>query len=210
VNELLTLTNAGWTTLGLLVLVFGFVPGPALSLITRLLAADDPRRDELHAELYAVPRWERPFWVAQQFEVALREGVAPRASWRWGRHVWHRAKIDSGLARHREHPDTFWVPSDEDKAELRPGDGVKLMWSIKRMPGERMWLTITHRDGDNLVGVLDNWAVFAHIPPGEVVKFRIDDIIDFNWEEDRGEVRAGPPGVSAYHAECNGAGSVSG
>lgn len=203
-NEMLTLTNAGWATLGLLVLVFGFAPGIALALITKLLAADDPRHDELQAELYAVPRWERPFWVAQQFEVALREGFAPRVSWRWGRHIWHRAEIESGVALHRQYPDTFWVPSDEEKAQLEPGDGVKLIWRIKRTPGERMWVTITHRDGDNLVGVLDSWAVFAYIHPGEVVKFHIDDIIDFHWEEDRGK-DDGSPGVAAYHAECNGA-----
>lgn len=202
-NEMLTFTNAGWVTLGLLVLVFGFVPGIALALITKLLAADDPRREELHAELYAVPRWERPFWVAQQFEVALREGFAPRASWRWGRHVWHRSKIESGLAMHRQYPDSFWVPSDEDKAQLRPGDGVKLLWSVKKMPGERMWVTITRRDADNLVGVLDSWAVFAYIHPGEVVKFHIDDIIDFHWEEDRG-ADEGSLDLAAYHAECNG------
>ena len=36
--------------------------------------------DELIAELYAVPRVGRPFWVAQQLEVALFEGLGHRVS----------------------------------------------------------------------------------------------------------------------------------
>lgn len=167
-------------TFGIALLIFGFAPGVVLAAIVRLIP-DVDRRQELQAELYEVPRWEQPFWVAQQLEVAIRTGLSPRVSWYWGRYVWHRAKIDSGLDRHREHPDSFWVPSANEKAELRPGDQVKLMWSVKRMKasGERMWVMITHRDGDRLKGTLENWAMFVHLDPGETVKFHIDDIIDY-------------------------------
>ena len=40
----------------------------------------DPRRDELIAELYAIPSIQRPLWVAQQLEVALFEGLGHRVS----------------------------------------------------------------------------------------------------------------------------------
>lgn len=66
-------------SLGLALLIFGLAPGMVLSLILCLLPRDDPRRQELHAELYAVPRWERPFWVFDQLEVALRQGVFRRS-----------------------------------------------------------------------------------------------------------------------------------
>lgn len=170
---------------GLALLIFGFAPGIVLAAIVRLIP-DPDRRQELQAELYEVPRWEQPFWVVQQFEVAIRIGMFPRASWYWGRYVWHRAKIDSGLDRHRDHPDSFWVPSADEKAELRPGDRVKLMWSVKRMQatGERMWVTVTHRDGDQLTGKLENWALFVHLEAGETVKFHIDDIIDYVFQDD--------------------------
>lgn len=80
----------------------------------------------------------------------------------------------------------FEVPSDEDKELLRPGDSVELMWAVKRLPGERMWVQVTHRDGDRLAGTLDNWPVFVHMNPGETVKFHIDDIIDCEFvDEDR-------------------------
>lgn len=178
---------------GLALLIFGFAPGIVLAAIVRLIP-DPDRRQELQAELYEVPRWEQPFWVAQQFEVAIRVGLFPEVAWYWGRHVWHRSKIDSGLERHREYPDSFWVPSPEEKAALRPGDSVKLMWSVKRMEaaGERMWVTITERDGDRLKGTLDNWAIFVHLNHGEIVKFHIDDIIDciFEGEDDLNEAAA--------------------
>jgi hypothetical protein len=61
------------------------------------------------------------------------------------------------------------------------------MWSVKRMPGERMWVTITHRDGDNLTGTLYNWAVFAYLRPDETVTFHIDDIIDCIFEDEGDE-----------------------
>jgi hypothetical protein len=168
---------------GVALLIFGFLPGMALAGIVRLIP-DPDRRRELQAELYEVPRWEQPFWVVQQLEVAIRIGLFPQVSWYWGRHVWHRCKIESGLESHRKWPSSFWVPEVDVKAELQPGDRVKLMWSVRRMPGERMWVTITERDGDRLVGTLDNWAMFAFLNPDEVVKFHIDDIIDYLWGDE--------------------------
>lgn len=174
---------------GVALLIFGFAPGMALALIVKLLAKDDPRRAEIQAELYAVPRWERPFWVCEQLEVALREGLFPEASWYWGRHVWHRAKVECGLDNHRRWPESFWVPGDEEKAELEAGDTVRLAWSVKRYAasGERMWVEITHRDGDRLVGRLKNWPVFVHLTHGEIVRFHIDDIIDCHFYEGEAE-----------------------
>lgn len=62
------------------VVVFGFAPGFCLRLIVRAYPRNDPRRSELIAELYAVPRIKRPLWVAEQLEVALFEGLGHRVS----------------------------------------------------------------------------------------------------------------------------------
>jgi hypothetical protein len=167
-------------------LIFGFAPGMVLAAIVRLIP-DFDRRAELQAELYEVPRWEQPYWVVQQLEVAIRVGVFPEVSWYWGRYVWHRCQLQSGLESHLAYPDTFEVPDAEDKAELRPGDSAKLMWAVKRFPGERMWVKIIERDGDRLVGTLDNWPIFAHLYHGEVITFHIDDIIDCTFEDDESE-----------------------
>lgn len=168
-------------TLFVAIAIFGLVPGFALAGIVRLIP-DRDRRRELQAELYEVPRWERPFWVAEQLEVAIRIGLFPRVAWHWGRHVWHRCKLESALELHRAYPESFWVPDDEVKDDLGPGDVVKLMWSIRRFPGERMWVRITGRDGDHLVGTLENIALFAYLEPGETIKFHVDDVIDYEFE----------------------------
>lgn len=158
-------------------LVFGLAPGLVLALIVRLIP-DLDRRAELQAELYAVQRWERPYWVLEQLEVAIRVGLFPRAMWRWSRHVWHRASLQSGLDSHRRCPETFLIPGTDQKDALAPGDLVKLMWSVRRYPGERMWVRITERRGDRLVGTLECWPVFVFMDPGTKVRFKIDDIID--------------------------------
>lgn len=169
----------------LALLIFGFAPGMVLALVVKLLNKEDPRRRELQAELYAVPRWERPFWVCQQFEVGLREGFAPNVSWWLGR-VWlHRAKLESGLELHRQYPETFEIPDAADKRWLEPGDFVKLMWAVRRSPGERMWVEILQRKGDRVVGRLSNEPLFAHMNAGDTIKFHIDQIIDFELDDDR-------------------------
>jgi hypothetical protein len=71
---------ASWPSLGLVVVVFGFAPGFCLRLIVLAYPPGDPRRTELIAELYAVPRLQRPLWVAEQLEVALFEGLGHRVS----------------------------------------------------------------------------------------------------------------------------------
>jgi hypothetical protein len=93
---------ASWPSLLLVVVVFGFAPGFCLRLIVLAYPRGDPRRDELIAELYAVPRVQRPLWVAEQLEVALFEGLGHRvaAGIRWL----------TGLRRTRAQTDKRGVP----------------------------------------------------------------------------------------------------
>jgi hypothetical protein len=67
-----------WPAFGAAMLVWGFAAGALLRLIVLAFRRDDPRRHELLAELYAVPRLERPFWVAEQAEIAVFEGLRGR------------------------------------------------------------------------------------------------------------------------------------
>jgi hypothetical protein len=69
-----------WPNMLLVLLVFGFAPGFCLRLIVLAYPRGDPRRSELIAELYAVPRIQRPLWVAEQLETALFEGLPHRLS----------------------------------------------------------------------------------------------------------------------------------
>jgi hypothetical protein len=79
-----------WPTLGCALLVYGFAPGALLRLIVLLYPRDHPSRRELIGELYAYPRIKRPFWVAEQLETALFEGLCARNA----RHL-HRSPASS-------------------------------------------------------------------------------------------------------------------
>jgi len=74
----LTFQTVTWPGLVATLLFWGFAPGAVLRLIILLFPKEDPRRRELLGELYAVPRIERPFWVIEQLEVGLFEGLRHR------------------------------------------------------------------------------------------------------------------------------------
>jgi hypothetical protein len=67
-----------WQVLIVALAVYGFLPGLALRIILLGFRRNDPRRAEIRAERAAVPRWELPFWVADQLERALFEGLFER------------------------------------------------------------------------------------------------------------------------------------
>jgi hypothetical protein len=67
VGELLS-AIVSWKTFFVVLVVFGFAPGAVLRLIVLAFHHDDPRRNEMLAELHRVPRWERPLWVFEQLD----------------------------------------------------------------------------------------------------------------------------------------------
>ncbi len=148
-----------WRLLVLALLVFGFAPGATLRLIVLMYMKDDPRRDELIAELYVVPRTERPFWVMEQLETAIFEGLKDRLIWAATGRVIDRWHLASGVERHRLYPKTFDIPSDEDKAQIRPGDDVRLSFEMKNAPGERMWVEVVRIKRRRIVGRLKSQPV---------------------------------------------------
>ncbi|MGH3692889.1 MAG: NACHT domain-containing protein [Pseudonocardiaceae bacterium] len=119
---------ASWRTLLLAVAVFGFAPGFTLRLLVKIYPRDDPRRQELVAELYSRKRIERPLWVAEQLETVLFEGLPHRvvalrrqardaASANWIRRL-GLARRTRDLKRRRRIIDqlrqqmTIWMPND--------------------------------------------------------------------------------------------------
>ena len=110
-----------WRTLVVVLLLFGFAPAFILRIVALAFHRDDPRRQEMLAEVHAVPRLERPFWVAEQLEVALCEGLRDRFVWLATGRLIHRWHLDDGLERNRMYPDSFWIPSDEEKGRSRAG-----------------------------------------------------------------------------------------
>lgn len=175
-----------WKAILLVLVVFGFAPGAVLRLIVHAFPVGDDRRDELLAELHVVPWQERPLWVASQLEVALFEGL-------WGRYIWaltgriiFRWHLTSGVERNRLHPDTFDIPTFEDKAVIEPGDVVKAMFEMKKPErwGERMWVDVMKVKRRHIVGRLSNQPIgIPRLCFGDKVKVRFDHIIDIDWHD---------------------------
>lgn len=183
-----------WPTFLVALVVFGLAPGALLRLIVLAFQRDDPRRQEVLAELYAVPRFERPFWVLEQLEVAVFEGLGDRLLWAATGRVIHRWHLASGVERNRKYPETFWIPSVDEKRAIGPGASVKLMFEMNDGWGERMWVDVVSVKKRRLVGELRNCPVgIPRLDPGRTVKFKLDDIIDIQWiPEDPGD--CGPGG----------------
>jgi uncharacterized protein YegJ (DUF2314 family) len=178
---------ASWPTLLIAIVVYGFAPGFLLRLIVLAYEKGDERRDELVAELYAVERIKRPFWVAEQLETALFDGLGPRLRWAATGRIILRWRLDNGVKRNRQYPDTFGIPSDEEKADLVPGVAVKLMFNQSDGWAERMWVQIDKIGRCYLVGYLVNTPLgFPRLDSGRRIRFRRDHIIDIAWDYEPG------------------------
>lgn len=172
-----------WPMFATALFIFGFAPSTVLRLTVLLFPQDDPRRRELLGELYAVPRIERPFWVIEQLEVALVEGLGGRLIWAATGRVIHRWHLDSGVKRHRAYPETFEIPGEEDTQALLPGDLVKLLFEMRDGWGERMWVDVVAVKRRRLVGRLRNDpAGIPRLYYGDKVKFRREHIVDIIWD----------------------------
>jgi hypothetical protein len=173
-----------WSTFIAVLIVYGFAPGALLRLICLAFHRDDPRREELRAELHAVPRIERPLWVFEQLEVALFEGIGDRLYWAATGRIIHRWHLESGVERNREYPDSFWIPDERWKDEIVPGAKVKLLFEMNDGYGERMWVKVTSMKKDRFVGSLFNTPSFIpRLAAGDKIKFHRDDIIDIVLDE---------------------------
>jgi hypothetical protein len=172
---------ASWPTLLIAVLVYGFAPGFLLRLIVLIYEKDDPRRRELIAELYTIPRHKRPFWVAEQIETALFDGFAPRVHGALSGRVINRWKLSPGVEMNRAYPGTFWVPSAEEIDAIGHGDLVKLIFTQRDGWTERMWVEVSKIGRRKLTGyLLDGPFGLYRLHAGERVSFKRDDIIDYD------------------------------
>jgi hypothetical protein len=65
---------------------------------------------------------------------------------------------------HEENPASFWIPDRDVRDGLKVGQAAKLIFEIiatsldgnQQLGGERMWVIVSERVGDQYVGILDN------------------------------------------------------
>ena len=177
---------ANWKMFLLVIFIYAICPQWALRLQVMVYDKDDPRRHELLAELYAVPYIKRPFWVAEQFETALADGVWPRFRWALTGRVINRWRLADGDQRHREHPESFWVPEPRTKSLIEAGDFVKLAFD-QTWPGgfgERMWVRVTKAGPKKLEGQLVNEPIFIpRLSWNDTIKFERKHVINFDIDD---------------------------
>lgn len=91
--------------------------------------------------------------------------------------------LADGEERAREHPDSFFIPSLEERENLKVGDAVKLIFEMHQPNQEydafeRMWVEITKVEDDYYVGFLDNNPEGeVSIKAGDIVVFQAKHII---------------------------------
>lgn len=96
-----------------------------------------------------------------------------------------------------EAPYTYWLPSSAELAALGPGDMTQLVFQPlqpgRKWGAERMWVTITSGEGDELTGRLDNEPDdIPGLNPGDLVTFRRYHVIDRIWSESRSTAPPAP------------------
>lgn len=92
-----------------------------------------------------------------------------------------------GVERNSENPDTFYIPSKEDKETVNIGTLVKLGFEtndIEECGGERMWVVVTQKTEGGFVGTLRNNPVFMDLDFGDVVHFQSKNIIDIDEDDE--------------------------
>ncbi|WP_435018410.1 hypothetical protein TA3x_000384 [Tundrisphaera sp. TA3] len=77
---------------------------------------------------------------------------------------------------HRDHPDTFHVPSDAELAQIAPGDSVKVCDGV-----ERFWIIVTKATEGGLTGMVDNDLVCTDehgLSDGDTISFDRENVYD--------------------------------
>lgn len=70
--------------------------------------------------------------------------------------------LRNGVEAHMAAPQTFWIPDEATRRNLKPGDFAKLIFEIRvdneqePLAVERMWVVVREVVGDRYVGLLDN------------------------------------------------------
>lgn len=123
------------------------------------------------------------------------------------RRRWGRVAICDPRPLAEEHPYTFQLPTEDEIAHLAPGHVVKLIFESlpegREFGAERMWVTITHRDGDRFLGKLDNQPLdIPQLSPGDEVCFAAHQIIGVFWTEATDRARFDDPEADRWFARA--------
>jgi uncharacterized protein YegJ (DUF2314 family) len=87
-----------------------------------------------------------------------------------------------GIQRNKENPNTFYIPSEDEKSLVDIGMLCKLGFETldkeEELGGERMWVEVIKKTEDGFVGTLRNVPLFMDLEFGQEVEFQSKNIID--------------------------------
>ena len=79
-------------------------------------------------------------------------------------------ELESAVERHRQYPNKFEIPSEEERTSLQPSDMVKLLFLFLTndeaepiIQCERMWVTVQEIAETNYVGMLESPPVSSDV-----------------------------------------------
>ena len=84
---------------------------------------------------------------------------------------------------HRQHPDTFHRPSDQDLRAIDAGSLVQVCGN-----GDRFWVVVTGRRGDLVTGAVNNDLIISPLQFGEKIRFHVDNVYDVYPEDEKAGV----------------------
>jgi hypothetical protein len=91
--------------------------------------------------------------------------------------------LGNGEELHQAHPRTFFIPPEDIRRSLQPGDRAKLLFQIASPRdggpgGERMWVEVTRNDSEGYAGILLNQpTALTAIISGDSVRFGPEHVI---------------------------------
>jgi len=119
----------------------------------------------------------------------------------------------SGVAMNEHHPETYGIPSAEERSSVIPSDFVKLSFEITTedpdaggltTAGERMWVRVEGRYGPYIWGKLSNDPISGHeygLEHGAEIVFLPEHIIDIVDAEQQSNDEAAYRGIQGDLAE---------
>jgi hypothetical protein len=104
-------------------------------------------------------------------------------------------------------PYTYFLPSENELLALTPGDQVKVVFRShpagRKFEAERMWVTLTAVNGDELSGALDNIPTdMPQLGLGDLVRFKRSDVISIIWNDGRAVSPPSSPDHREYWDRC--------
>lgn len=88
-----------------------------------------------------------------------------------------KVNLTSGEEMNRQYPDTFHIPTREERESLKPGQSAKLIFEDLH---ERMWVSVVEKTDTGYLGSLDNIPTCptSDIDYGDLVEFGPEHVID--------------------------------